>query len=252
MNREILNIDCMEYMSSLEDNAFDICVTSPPYNMNLRVNAKGDGYCSRQIVKELSTKYSSFSDNLPMDDYGSFLENHTRELLRVSETVFLNIQMITGNKPALFSFLGAFSNEIKELIIWDKCKAQPSIGEGVLNSGFELIIVLGGNPITRAFSPSFFDRGTVDNIWKIPTTKSADKRHGASFPLALSDKILHCFASKGQRVFDPFLGTGTTAISAHYAECDFVGCEIDNNYYNTAKERIELETAQRDMFGAKK
>jgi len=66
---ELLHTDCMEYMKTLPDKAFDICITSPPYNMNLRVNSKGDGYCSRQIVKEMSSKYENFSDNLPMDNY---------------------------------------------------------------------------------------------------------------------------------------------------------------------------------------
>jgi site-specific DNA-methyltransferase (adenine-specific) len=103
---ELHNCDCMEYMAGLEDNAFDICVTSPPYNMNLRVNSKGDGYCSRQIVKELSSKYNGFDDNLPMAEYEHFLIRTMAEMLRVSGLVFFNIQMITGNKPALFRFMG--------------------------------------------------------------------------------------------------------------------------------------------------
>lgn len=250
MKREILNMDGMEYMREVEDKFFDVCMTSPPYNMNLRVNSKGDGYCSRQIKKEISSKYVGFDDNLPMDDYKDFLFKYAKEMLRVSDVVFLNIQLITGNKPALFSFMGEFSSDIKELIIWDKCKAQPAIGSGVMNSGYELIIVLGGSPITRAFNPSFFGRGTLDNLWRVPTEKSSNKDHGAAFPVSLAEKILCNFSEKGQKVLDPFLGTGTSAIAAHYAECDFVGCEINKNYYDSAIERIERETAQLDMFGA--
>ncbi len=52
----------------------------------------------------------------------------------------------------------------------------------------------------------------------------------------------------GYKVFDPFLGTGTTGIAAHYGDCDFVGCELDTDYFNAAKARIERETAQLDMF----
>ena len=222
---ELHNIDCMEYMKGLDDNAFDICVTSPPYNMNLRVNSKGDGYCSRQIVKEISTKYAGFDDNLPMQEYEDFICGVASELLRVSKMVFFNIQMITGNKPALFKFFGRFADDIKELIIWDKTKGQPAIGEGVLNSCYELIIVLGGKPITRAFQNPSFSRGTLDNIFRIPAKKSPVNNHQASYPLALTDCILHNFSKKGDKVFDPFLGTGTTAISAHYGGFDFVGCE---------------------------
>lgn len=245
---ELHNIDCMEYMKGLEDNAFDLVITSPPYNMNLRVNAKGDGYCSRQVVKELSTKYTKYDDNMPMGAYEAFLCETVDEMLRVSKLVFLNIQMITGNKPALFRFMGRYASEIKELIVWDKCKAQPAIGEGVLNSGFELVIVLGDKPITRAFQNPNFERGTVDNLFRIPAAKSKDKNHGASFPVSLVEKILTSFGHKGQRVLDPFLGTGTSAVAAHYGGFDFVGCELDEDYFKAASERIDRETAQIDMF----
>ena len=249
MSIELLNVDCMDYMAGLKDKAFDICITSPPYNMNLRVNSKGSGYCSRQIVKELSSKYSGFDDNLPMADYENFLITTMSEILRVSGLVFFNIQMITGNKPALFRFMGHFSNQIKELIIWDKCKAQPAIGEGVLNSGYELIIVLGDKPITRAFQSPKFKRGTVNNIWRIPAGKSSDKNHRAAFPLLLAETILKNFDINGSKVFDPFLGTGTSAIAAHHSGLDFVGCELDEDYYNAAMKRFDNETRQIDLLG---
>ncbi len=237
----------MEYMAGLEDNAFDICITSPPYNMNLRVNSNGDGYCSRQIVKEISSKYNKFDDNLPMAEYELFLTETMAELLRVSGLVFFNIQMITGNKPALFRFIGTFADQIKELVIWDKCKSQPAIGEGVLNSGYELILILGGNPITRAFQAPNFKRGTLENIWRIQTKKSSDKNHRASFPIELVETIITNFGFNGANVFDPFLGTGTSAIAAHYGGFDFVGCELDEDYYNAAVKRFDNETRQIGM-----
>lgn len=245
---EILNIDCMEYMKGLEDDTFDICITSPPYNMNLRVNGRGDGYCSRQIVKELSTKYASFDDNLPMAEYEKFLIDTASEINRVSKLTFFNIQMITGNKPALFRFIGHFSEQIKELIVWDKCKAQPAICEGVLNSGYELIVVMGDKPITRAFQSPQFERGRLDNIWRIPSKKSSDSTHGAAFPLSLAETICKNFGFNGASLFDPFLGTGTSAIAAHYSGFDFVGCELDEDYYKAAKERFNNETKQVSLF----
>ena len=245
---ELLNIDCMEYMKTLPDKAFDLTITSPPYNMNLRVNSRGDGYCSRQIVKEISTKYKNYDDNLPMDEYKDFLVSVMKELVRVSEVTFFNIQVITGNKPAFFSAVGEMSSEIKELIVWDKGAGQPAIQEGVMNSCFELILVLGGNPITRSFQNRKFKRGTVDNIFRIGKSSATGIDHKASFPIDIPNKILHVFAKDGDRIFDPFLGTGTTAISAHNGGFDFVGCEIDIDYYNAAKERFKNATAQTSLI----
>jgi site-specific DNA-methyltransferase (adenine-specific)/modification methylase len=235
-------------MRGLDDNAFDICITSPPYNMNLRVNSKGDGYCSRQIINELSTKYTGYDDNLPMEEYEEFITKTLIEIIRVSNLTFFNIQMITGNKPALFRVLGAFADQIKEIIIWDKCKSQPAICDGVLNSGYEFILVLGDKPIARAFQKPNFNRGELSNIWRLATGNSSTRKHKAAYTIKLPEFILKNFAHDDYNVFDPFLGTGTTAIAAHYANCNFVGCELDEDYFKDAQTRIERETAQIDMF----
>lgn len=82
--------NCLEKLKELPDNSIDCVVTSPPYNMNLRI--RNGKYCSRQIVKELSTKYEGYDDNLPMDEYFEFNRKVITELLRVSDLVFYNVQ----------------------------------------------------------------------------------------------------------------------------------------------------------------
>jgi site-specific DNA-methyltransferase (adenine-specific) len=108
--------------------------------------------------------------------------------------------------------------------------------------------VLGDKPITRAFQSPAFERGTLDNIWRIPAQKSSDDSHRASFPLSLAETVCRNFGFDGASFFDPFLGTGTSAIAAHYGGFDFVGCELDEDYFKAAQARIERETAQGDMF----
>ena len=80
---KIYNESCLTTLSKLEDDFIDVVITSPPYNMNLRIR-KGE-YCSRQIVKEISTKYEGFADNLPIEEYNKFHSDVLRELLRVSK-----------------------------------------------------------------------------------------------------------------------------------------------------------------------
>jgi len=247
-NLDLRNMDCMELMKEFPDDYFDLAVTSPPYNLNLRVNQKGDGYCSRQVTKELSTKYENYSDNLPMAEYEKFLIDVITELNRVSRMTFFNIQMVTGNKPALFKVMGHFAEQIKEVVIWDKGHGQPAIGSGVLNSAYEYIIILGGSPITRAFKDHSFERGSLDNIWRSKKGSSSDANHRASFPISLVDTILSNFGKRGGRVIDPFLGTGTTGVSTHYAGMHLTGSEIDPDYFKSACERVRRETSQMDMF----
>mgnify|MGYP001443899180 CR=1 FL=1 len=63
----IYNEDCQATIKRFKNKSVDLVITSPPYNMNLRI--RNGKYCSRQIVKEFSTKYDGFSDNLPIDEF---------------------------------------------------------------------------------------------------------------------------------------------------------------------------------------
>jgi len=246
---ELLHMDCMDYMREQPDKAFDICITSPPYNMNLRTNANNDGYTKRYISveKSTSTKYKNNGDRLTMEEYKNFLVDFIEQTTRISNLVFINIQQVTGNKPALYKAIGHHADKLKETIIWDKKNSNPAIQDGVLNSLFEFIFVFGGNNFTRKFENSNFGRGEVDNIWRI-NPASQNKNNKASFPIEIPQKILHLFTSPGDRLIDPCLGTGTTAIAAHYFGVDFVGIEIDEDYYNAACKRFDDETAQKAMF----
>ena len=235
---KLLKGDCLERMKELGSGSVDMVMTSPPYNMNLRI--RNGKYCSRQIVKEISTKYENFSDNLPMDDYFEFNKKVLSECLRVSDLVFYNVQFLTGNKPALFRLLGEFSDKMKEFIIWDKATAQPAIGGGVLNSQFEAVLVLQNSaPESRSFKTAQFGRGTLSNVWKIKRGKKIDKSHGAVFPIDLAERIVGNFSNEGATVLDPFMGTGTTGVACANLNRNFTGIEMDENYFNIAQTRIE-------------
>lgn len=234
---QLIQGDCLEQMKDIPDNSVDIVCTSPPYNMNLRI--RNGKYCSRQIVKEISTKYQSFDDNLSMEDYFEFNKNVLTECLRVSDLVFYNVQFLTGNKPALFRLMGEFHTKMKEFIVWDKINAQPAIGNGVMNSQFEVILVLqNSKPESRAFESSQFARGTLSNLWNIKRGKKAHPSHGATFPVELPKKIIGNFCIENGTVLDPFMGTGTTGMAAKELGRSFVGIEMDEEYFKIAEERI--------------
>ncbi len=235
---KIYNEPCLDTMSRMKDNFVDLVITSPPYNMNLRI--RNGKYCSRQIVKEFSTKYAHFDDNLPIDEFYTLHSAVVRELLRISKIVFYNIQIVTGSKRAFFKIIGEFSDSLKEIVVWDKGVAQPAMAPNVLNRQSELILIFEkDNAISRQFEKCNFNRGTLNDIWNIGRGKKIDKSHSAVFPEKLVQTILANFSNENDIVYDPFMGTGTPAFVSSRMNRKWIGSEINLEYCKTTTERIK-------------
>lgn len=72
--------------------------------------------------------------------------------------------------------------------------------------------------------------------------------HPTQKPVKLYQWIFDNYAEKGQRIFDSHLGSGSSAIAAHYAGLDFVGCELDKDYFEASKDRVDKCTRQQTLF----
>ena len=232
----------------MPDNSVDAVITSPPYNYNLRIQ---NGKYTRRSLND-KTKYNkTYDDAMSMDEYFKWQRDCIAEMLRVSRgLVFYNIQMINGNKLALFRLFGEFSEYIKEVIIWDKNNAEPAIHDGVLNSRYEYIIVLDKtNAISRQFNVFNANRGTVENIWKInKNTERGIANHNAMFPVDLPRKIIQLFTRPNDLILDPFMGGGTTAVACVLEGRNFIGFEINNEYFVNSINRIENTKKQLTLF----
>lgn len=112
----LYNEDCRKTMEKLQDNAVDVVITSPPYNMGLRI-AKGK-YTFRHDTDGFSVKYNNvFQDKMTMDEYYDFSVSIIDELLRITKKyIFYNIQPITGNKVTLFKLIGRYAEQIKKIL----------------------------------------------------------------------------------------------------------------------------------------
>lgn len=239
---ELLNGDCLKVLSDMAANkrSVDLIVTSPPYNMNLRV--MGGKYVSRCRNKnhksEFSTKYENYNDDLPMDEYFAFQKEFIEKAMSVTDLMFYNIQMVTGNKVALFRLFGEFADKIKELIVWDKNTAQPAMATKTLNSRYELIVVFqNSKPYNRQFDNATFARGSLDNLWAFKRERNPD--HKAAFPVALAEHIIKNFTKPDDVVLDPFMGSGTTGVASRNLGRSFIGVEIDRKYYEVAERKIK-------------
>lgn len=244
---KIYNEPCLETLKKMKDGSIDAVITSPPYNMNLRI--RNGKYCSRQIVKELSTKYSNFDDNLPINEYYELHLNILKELLRVSDMVFYNIQIVTGSKRAIFKIIGELSDYLKDIVIWDKGHGQPAMAERVMNRRTELVLIFDkNNAISRQFDKCNFKRGTLDDLWLIKRGKKVSSEHGAVFPEELVSTILDNFTNEGDVIYDPFMGTGSTAVVCKKLKRKFIGSEMSDKFIDICNKRLSPIINQFEIF----
>jgi site-specific DNA-methyltransferase (adenine-specific) len=197
----LLNIDCMQFMATLPDKAFDLAVVDPQFGIGIGR--------SPRLVTDKGLEAKEWDDK-PIDDF------YFTELFRVS----LN-QIIWG---------GNYYNlpPTKHCIIWDKLQPEK------LSFGM--------------FDYAWTSFETANKAFRRSPSSDRDRIHPTQKPVALYDWILRNYAKPGQRILDTHLGSGSSAIAAHYFGCDFVGCEIDTDYFNAAKERFDRETRQIAMF----
>jgi len=246
LNR-IYNENCLDTMASMPDGFVDLVVTSPPYNMRTRI--RNGKYTTKEKDKNIGKRYEHFTDDLPIE---VFYETHKvilGELLRVSKIVFYNIQIVTGSKQAFFKLIGDYAENIKDVIVWHKGDGQPSMHPDVLNASHELILVLEADKkCGRAITNSYFDRGRMSNLWTIINKKQEADGHGAAFPLQLAEKIVVNFSKKGGLVYDPFGGTGTTAIASIKNERRWILSELTAEYALSSEKRVSQHLQQPYLF----
>ena len=129
--------------------------------------------------------------------------------------------------------IGEFSENLKEIIVWDKGNGQPAMQQQVLNRRTEIILVFEKDyPISRQFRKrGEFKRGTLDDLWLIKRGKKiGGENHGAVFPEELVSTILENFSKEDDIIYDPFMGTGTTGRVAKQMNRNFIGSEINGLY----------------------
>lgn len=234
---KIYNEDCIVTMKKMQDKSIDYIITSPPYNFG------------KDAIHGVDAKYTDYKDDLTQEQYFEWQKKLIIEMLRVTKKhIFYNIQMISGNKIALFKLIGYFAENIKELMIWDKLQGEPAMLQGVLNSVYELIIIFSNDePQKRVFSDVEW-RGTQDNIIRNKKNFNNKINHFAVMPLNLPRKLIAIWSKQNDIIYDPFMGSGTTAIACVLEKRNFIGSEISKEYFDIAVNRINNETAQTKLF----
>lgn len=259
MNSEIklINGDCLDVMKTMADNCIDITVTSPPYD-NLRTyNGNIDQWSFdkfQEIAKELYrlTKYGGVVVLVVSDSTinGSETGTSFRQALWFMECGFnLHDTMIWNKGVLTFPCLTRYHNCFEYMFVFSKGKPKIAnlIQDRENKHGGELVhgrdrLKDGTTKKQSGYGKRNIKKfGARFNIWNLIPVQSSKERtgHPAQFPEQLANDHIISWSNIGDTVFDPFMGSGTTGKMALLNNRNFIGIEIDEQYFEISKERIQ-------------
>lgn len=241
--QELLNqviLGNSEKMSLIPDNSIHLMITSPPYN----------------VTKD-------YDENLSLKEYLLLLKNVFSETYRVLVTggrACINIANV-GRKPyiPLSDYISQIMLEIgynmRGEIIWNKgAGAGVSMAWGswqsasnpVLRDVHEYILIFSKGDYQRkangkenTITKEQFMEWTK-SIWTMNPESAKKVNHPAPFPEELPYRLIQLYSFKNDIILDPFLGSGTTAISALKSNRSFIGYEINEDYKTISEKRIQM------------
>jgi len=216
---KIYHDDCMHFMAAVEDKFVELTLTDIPYD---ECNKESGGL--REIDK-------GDADLLTFD-----LDAFLNEVLRVTKGsiyIFCGIQQVS---PIYKKFRD--EGLVTRHCVWQKKNPSPMNGQSTWLSAIE-------NCIFAKFPGSTFNEFCQPNIWRANSGKS--KSHPTQKPVDLFVRLIKASSNKGDLVFDPCIGSGTTALAAIATDRPFIGVELDEAWYKKSSRRVR-KTLRGDIF----
>lgn len=217
---KIYNEDCLEGMKRIPDGSVDCIVTDIPYN---ECNRTDNGLCNLDKDKA---------------DIGCFDITELTDMLcnktRGSIYMFCGFNQVSNIRMAMTA-----KGLSTRIIVWEKTNPSPMNGSAIWLSGIELC-VFGKKPGAP------FNFHCQNTVLRYPC--GTNKIHPTQKPVELMRQLILASSQIGGVIFDPFMGSGTTAIAAIREKRNFIGFELNKEYYDKACKRIQLEMAQPCLF----
>lgn len=236
---KIYNIDCLEGLKQLDDNSIDLIITSPPYNK------AGFNGVHKKAANDIWNKTINYNsdvnvDNMNETEYQKWqidILNECFRVLKPNGSMFYNHKLRVRKNTASFplEWISKSNFIFRQMIVWDRC-SSPNLDKCRYIPSTELIFWLIKEPKNPKFK-RLDDINFSTEVWRFAPEKN--NSHPAPFPIELPDNIIPC-VSQGETitVLDPFMGSGTVALSAIKHNCNYIGFEKFEEYINQANERL--------------
>lgn len=210
---KIYNADCLEFMRSMPANSVDLVVTDPPYE----IATKGGGLGKRPVYE---------NGELDKISQGFDVETTLEQIARVCKKVNIFIFCSTKQKPRIMNWGYDRGCNVAELF-WHKPNAAP-FTNNTFKSDVEDIVYIREKGVKINGRSKLFTHNASKSKYGHPSEK----------PLEIIKKLVLTASSEGDLIFDPFMGSGTTAAACKELNRNFIGCEIEAKYCEIAEKRL--------------
>jgi len=247
---EIYNEDCKNTIERFEDNSINIVLTSPPYNNSRTCHSE---YC----MKTANCRYDSYNDNMTNDEYIEWtvkLFNSMEKKLAKNGVILYNISYGSENPDVMWLTVADIIRRTPFMcadnIIWKKDSALPNnVSSNKLTRITEYVFVFARkdefdtyimnkkvSSVVARTGQKFYE--SIFNFIQAKNNDGPCDLNKATYSSDLCEKLLKLYAMDGMTVYDPFMGTGTTAVACKRLGLNCYGSEISEKQYVYALDRI--------------
>ena len=253
---KIYNEDCMKTMEELRD--VDVVITSPPYN----TSRKG----SSLDAADVNIRSDEFDDCRPNEEYIAWTNdifNAFDKTLKPNGCILYNLSYSSENIALMWLTVASVMQNtpftIADCIIWKKKSAAPnSESTNKLTRICEFVFVFCRKTELSTFN-CYKEKGmqrpngqqhykNYFNFLEAPNNDEVCPIHKATYSTILCRKLMLLYSKEGDTIYDPFMGTGTTAIACIREKRNYVGSELSPRYIEWAEKRINREHQQLTLF----
>ena len=207
-----LNCDCMEYMKTLPDKHFELAIVDPPYGIGNFNMKNGGGTIKRNREQDGDYLDVTWNNFTPPPEY-------FEQLTRVSKE-----RIIWGA-----NYYNCFENG-RGALVWYKKIGHPNLSDCEIASlSFQKKVDF----VHINWQSGFYRR-----------LKEGGVIHPCQKPIELYEWLLTHYSKQGDKILDTHLGSGSSRIACYNLNFEFVGCEIDKDYFDKQEERFNNHISQ--------
>lgn len=212
--------DCLELMKTIPDKSIDLIVTDPPYLMRYKTNYRKD-------------KTHDFCQEIYGDNDETLIKNVINECYRVLKDDTAMYMFCNSNKVDFFkNSLEKSGFNIKNMIIWVKNNWTAGDLKAQFGKQYEIIFLVNKGRC-------LFNGKRITDVWYFNRVSGNKQVHQNQKTINLLEQCILKHSNENTTILDPFMGSGSTGVACINTNRNFIGFEIDEKYFNIAKDRIE-------------